>query len=86
MQLPLRLVAFVAAVALIFGLSVSWARAQPRVYEPTGRVVVSGDNLGFRIVGKTSDGRPMGRLVIRQDGEWVEPNVLSGGPRVVTEK
>ncbi len=34
-------------------------------------VIVSGDDIGFRLEGLLAD-TPVGRLVIRIDGEWIE--------------
>ena len=38
--------------------------------------VLSGDDIGFRVEGYVGE-IPAGRLVIRTDGRWVEPNTLS---------
>jgi hypothetical protein len=57
----------------------SWGPAQP--VTPT---VVSGADIGFRIEGTRGD-TPIGRLVIRVNGEWVEPD-LGSGVRKLTGK
>lgn len=49
----------------------AWGRAQALDTQPTGHVVVSGSDVGFRIEA-VRGGKPVGRLVIRQNGEWVE--------------
>jgi hypothetical protein len=36
--------------------------------------IISGPDVGFRVVGIGRRGEPMGRIVIRYNGEWVEPN------------
>ena len=39
-----------------------------------GPIVVSGNDVGFRIE-RTQDGIPIGRLVVRVDGHWVDTGV-----------
>jgi hypothetical protein len=61
--------------ALLFGAATGWTGAQmnqwTRVAEP---VVVSGDNVGFRI--EWMDGEiPTGKIVVRVKGQWVEARV-----------
>ena len=41
--------------------------------QPPGETILSGSDLGFRLEGYAMDGRPTGKLVIRLNGEWVEP-------------
>jgi hypothetical protein len=45
--------------------------AQRRLLEPDYRIV-SGSDVGFRVEGKDVAGRPMGRWMVRIDGQWVE--------------
>jgi hypothetical protein len=68
-------VASLAAVA-------TFARAQvlQTVPLPTP-MIVSGNDLGFRIEG-TQGATPVGRLVVHQNGRWVEVTFGSGVPRV----
>jgi hypothetical protein len=49
----------------------AWGRAQALDTQPTGHVVLSGSDLGFRVEAMRG-GKPVGRLVVRQNGEWVE--------------
>jgi hypothetical protein len=49
----------------------AWGRAQVLDTQPAGHVVLSGSDLGFRIEG-VRGGKPVGRLVVRQNGQWVE--------------
>jgi hypothetical protein len=48
---------------------------------PAGRIV-SGADIGFRVEG-TRDGRAVGTLVVRIDGQWVE-TAASVAPKRVT--
>ena len=61
-------VAAVVATGLIG--SALWAGAQARIVRPLPPVILSGENVGFRIEGD-SNGRPIGTIVVKQDGKWV---------------
>jgi hypothetical protein len=63
-------------VAWLFSLATVATIAQPRVVtspqlEP-GPGIISGNDIGFRVEGHQGS-RPIGTLVIRVNGEWVEP-------------
>jgi hypothetical protein len=45
------------------------------------RPVLSGADIGFRIEDYNRRGEPIGRLVVRVDGEWVEAH---GAPSITT--
>ena len=81
MSVRLRVCLVVAWVACSAVIGV-WASAQvvPKPVPPEPGVI-SGADIGFRVEG-TERGLPVGRLVIRIDGKWVEPQVSSRG-RVV---
>ncbi len=49
----------------------AWGRAQAVDTQPAGHVVLSGSDVGFRIEG-VRGGKPVGRLVVRQNGEWID--------------
>jgi hypothetical protein len=62
-----------------------WAHAQsnPRVDEiPT---IISGNDIGFRLEGWNKDGTPIGRIVVHQEGKWVDVT-LSGRVRPLSSK
>ena len=61
----------------------TWAYAQVRTQAVTP-TVISGDDLGFRIEGTKGD-TPVGTLVIRINGEWVEPDFGSGVQRLTSK-
>jgi hypothetical protein len=72
--------ASLAAVAVTAGAQVPQPAPKPRV-ESDARVaqnVISGSDIGFRIEGWQGS-KPIGTLVVRVDGQWVEP----GGARRV---
>ncbi len=58
------------AVSLFIASSVVRAQAFPIVPLPDPRIV-SGSDLGFRVEGM-QNGVPVGRLVIRVDGQWID--------------
>jgi hypothetical protein len=66
-----RVFALAIVLAAVFGAA-AWGYAQgsaaPRGLNPT---VLSGADIGFEVTG-TRKGRPVGRLVVRIDGEWKE--------------
>ena len=62
----------------------AWASAQVRQVTPVDPpVVVSGNDIGFRIEGRQG-GTQVGRLVVRVDGKWVEAQLGGGVPMKVT--
>jgi hypothetical protein len=71
MRVTLRHLLFVLGFAGALMAGAAWGHAQAIATQSTGHVVVSGSDVGFRIVGRRGN-TPIGRLVIRQDGEWVE--------------
>jgi hypothetical protein len=81
--LRLILVTFTLAAGFAAG---RWTHAQapaqrPDLPTPRGQapVILSGPDIGFRLDGpETRDGRPTGRLVVRIDGRWVEPQWAMG--------
>lgn len=71
------------AITVLLAVAVAWASAQ--VTQPPGPTgltpmdlvaptVVSGSDLGFRIEGNKGS-VPVGRLVVRIDGRWVEAQI-----------
>jgi hypothetical protein len=63
----------------------TFARAQVIQTVPLpSPLTVSGNDLGFRIEG-TQGATPVGRLVIRRNGQWVEVTFGSGVPRVTAK-
>jgi len=62
------LVASLCSLAAVAVLAQSPRRLDP-LEQPT---IISGADLGFRVEGHTG-GVPVGRLVVRVNGRWVEP-------------
>jgi hypothetical protein len=82
-------VGFVWIVTLIAtGL---WVHAQsnPRIVPPLRQaplpdneipMIISGADIGFRVDGWSKDGTPLGRIVVHQEGKWLDVT-LSGRVR-----
>jgi hypothetical protein len=92
MRQTVRLIVIVVVLAAAFATG-RWTQAQaplPPAQQPTppqrglAPVVLSGGDIGFRVDGYAGpDRRPAGRLVVRVDGRWVEPE-WTGGVRLLT--
>ncbi len=67
--MPIRVVA-ITIIATGLLTSALWAGTQARAVRPVPPVVISGENVGFRIEGD-SHGRPVGTLVVKQGDQWV---------------
>ena len=82
-----------AALVLAFTFTAGWLvsaqvvvpRIEPQPGAPQGQAptVISGDDLGFRVE-TDRGGVPTGRLVVRVNGQWVEPR-FSPGLRRLTQ-
>ena len=71
MPVKLRHLVILGGFVTALMLGAAWGRAQAIPQVETGHIVVSGSDIGFRIVGRRG-ATPVGRLVIRQNGEWIE--------------
>lgn len=68
-------------VSLVMVSMATYAIAQiRRDTQPT----VSGNDIGFRVDSTDSKGRPIGTLLIRYNGEWVEPGAAMTVRKVPT--
>ena len=73
----MRRVVVVACLAgVLFGAGV-FAFAQSMMPEPVPAVVLSGSEIGFRMVARKGD-KAVGQLVVRVDGRWVEAEFRGG--------
>jgi len=69
MKLKVRVVALVAFLMVLIGLT-AWTHAQTAVLpNPVPPVVLAGPDVGFRMTG-VKRGTPVGQLVVRINGEW----------------
>jgi hypothetical protein len=84
-------VAFVCVLTLL--VTRLWVHAQRRIipFPPPGSApneveipqIISGSDIGFRVEGWNKDGTPLGRIVVHQDGKWLDVT-LSGRVRPLT--
>ena len=66
-----RFLALAIAIAAVLGAA-AWGYAQGAgSAQPPLPFVISGPDFGFEMVGRRR-GKPVGRLVVRVDGEWKE--------------
>jgi hypothetical protein len=66
-------------VAIAFAGGMLWA--QPKNVQPPAQVI-SGADFGFRVDSMSADGTPQGRIVVRQNGQWVEVSITGGVRRL----
>ena len=82
------------SIRMIFGLALLWALslfavsslATAQVFEirPLSEPrIISGADFGFRVEGEQG-GVPVGRMVVRIDGKWVEVTSLPGTQRITS--
>jgi len=66
-------------VALIVSAVTTWAMSQLVMIDPVTPRVVTGGDVGFRVEGLRGGSTPVGTLVVRVNGEWVEAEVKLPG-------
>ncbi len=82
MSFRTRIALVVLAVLIAVGV---WASAQvPFLRQPVDPpIVLSGSDVGFRVSAREGN-TPVGTLVVRVNGQWVEVLVGGPGPRPAT--
>ena len=71
----------VVIVLIAFAGGVLWA--QPKNVQPPPQII-SGADFGFRVDSVAPDGTPTGKIVVRQNGQWVEVRVPTTARRLTT--
>ena len=71
-----RIVLAVLWIASLVGVR-TWAQSEPRVISKSEPRVIAGSDIGFRVERVDARGTPMGSLVVRMDGKWVEVGFAS---------
>lgn len=64
----------VTLVVLMVVLAGAWTYAQSVAIQPVTPTVLSGADVGFRVEGNRG-GMPVGTLVVKVNGQWVEAEV-----------
>ena len=77
MRLETRLWPFVLGVFVMLSMAAGWAYAQSIRVQPLTPTVLSGADVGFRVEGQRA-GTPVGKLVVKINGEWVEAELWTG--------
>ena len=73
-------------VFALIACAAAWNYAQSLQVTPVTPTVVSGPDLGFRVVGNRG-GTPVGTLVIKMNGQWVEVEIGGDGrPKRITSR
>ena len=67
----------IAVLTMVFAAGALWA--QPKNVQPPPQII-SGADFGFRVDTVAADGTVNGRIVVHQNGQWVEVR-LTGGVR-----
>ena len=78
----MRLFVAVLLALCTFGAGVSWGASQAVQAQKVPPTVLSGADIGFRAEGHKG-GVPVGTLVVRVDGKWVDAQ-FSTGPKFIT--
>jgi hypothetical protein len=84
MSVPGRVVLVVIWLASLAGVGV-WAQAQSQQQQQQEQRVISGSDLGFRVERIERDGTPIGKLVVRANGKWVETGFSVGVAKAGTK-
>ena len=73
-------------VALLVGTTAAWTYAQALRVDPVTPTVISGADFGFRVEGNRA-GTPVGTLVVKMNGQWVEAEITgTGRPKPITSR
>jgi hypothetical protein len=83
----LLVVVCILAIALVAARSSAQAPIPRAVVPVPTPTVISGDDIGFRVEGLRGKTTPVGKLVIRLNGQWVEPELSDAvQPRRLTAR
>ena len=65
-------------IVVVVVLAVTLAAAQNVMVEKVTPRVMTGEDVGFRVEGLREGSTPVGRIVVRINGRWVEAELASG--------
>ncbi len=79
----MRLKSVAAAVfaTLLIVAATAWVTAQALAVKPVPHTVLTGADVGFRVEGIRGGNTPVGTLVVKVNGEWVEAGISTFAPR-----
>jgi len=73
-------------VIVLIAFAAAWSYAQSLQVTPVTPTVLSGADFGFRVEGNRA-GTPIGTLVIKMNGQWVEVEIGGDGrPKRITSR
>jgi len=81
----LWILSLVVVAALAAGVAAQSSPLNPSVARAFPPKVMSGADLGFRVEGLDVNNKPVGHLVIRVNGEWIEAGVTWSAKPATTE-
>jgi len=71
---------------VLIAFAAAWGYAQTLQVTPVTPTVLSGPDFGFRVEGNRA-GTPVGTLVIKMNGQWVEAEIGGDGrPKRITSR
>ena len=65
-------------VVVLIACAAAWSYAQSLQVTPVTPTILSGADFGFRVEGNRA-GTPVGTLVVRMNGQWVEAEIGGDG-------
>jgi hypothetical protein len=80
--MKLQRVAAACCVLLLTVLTTAWVTAQVVAVKPVPPKVMTGADVGFRVEG-IRGATPVGVLVVKINGEWVEADIAKVGTRAL---
>jgi hypothetical protein len=73
-------------VVVLVAVAAAWSYAQSLQVTPVTPTVISGADFGFRVEGNRA-GTPVGTLVVKMNGQWVEAELGGDGrPKRITSR
>ena len=81
----LKAVAAAVSAALLIVAATAWVTAQAVVVNKVAPKVMTGADIGFRVEGLRGD-TPVGTLVVKVNGEWVEAEIVTPNPRSLSTR
>ena len=77
----LKSVAAIIFASLSIVAATAWVTAQVVAVEPVPPKVMTGADIGFRVEGIRGGTTPVGTLVVKVNGEWVEAELSRLAPK-----
>jgi len=75
--MTLKSVAAAVFATLLIVAATAWVTAQALAVKPVPHKVLTGADVGFRVEGIRGGNTPVGTLVVKVNGEWVDADIAS---------